>query len=159
MAKRAKKKAEAWKLEVDEIDRQLREIIEKKKELQKRKRELILEHTEHKRPWWDDDTPMVSLVSTGMRREFRQMIDAWQKSSKVEIDYRMTAHFEFKLVFKPGVIRALSKALQLGVFRYYYNNDVFRYLSTHSNLGDWDTIKREELRYREKVGTKNEEDS
>jgi len=154
MAKDKTKQTETWKLEVDEIDRQLKEISEKRKELLKRKRELYEQNVKHRTPTWNDDTPMVSLVMTGMRREFKQMIDAWQKLSKVEIDYRMTAHFEFNLDFKPGVIRALSKALQLGVFGCYYNNDVFRYLSTHSNLRDWKTIKREELRYRDKSGDK-----
>ncbi len=152
MAKKTKKKKD-WELEVEEIDRQLREINVKKRELQKRKRELKEQNTEYKKPQWDDHTPLVALVRTGMRKEFKQMTDAWQMFSEVEIDYLTTANFDFNLVGKPGIIRALSKALRVKVFKS-SNNEVFRYLSEHSNIGDWKTIKREELRYRDKSGDK-----
>ena len=151
MAKKTKQKA--WKLEVEAIDRQLNEIREKRKELLNRKRELIEQNTKRRTPTWDEHTPMVKLVRTGMRKEFKQMLDVWQRSSEAEIDYRTTAKFDFIKVGKPGVIRALSKALHQKIFNS-SNNEVFRYISEHSNLGEWKTLKREELRYRDKSGDK-----
>lgn len=153
MTKKMSKQEKAWELEVEEINRQLTEIKEKRQSLLSRKRELIEQNTNHRTQTWDDHTPMVELVRTGMRKEFKQMIDAWQMFSEVEIDYRETSNFDFKMIGKPGIIRALSKALHQKVFNS-SNNEVFRYLSEHSNLGEWKTLKREELRYRDKSGDK-----
>lgn len=152
MAKKTKQK-KGWKLEVKENNCQIKELRKKIEQLIERNHVLIEQNTKHRKPQWDDHTPLVSLVRTGMRKEFKQMTDVWQMFSEVKIDYRTTANFDFKLVGKPGIIRALSKALQLKVFGS-SNNEVFRYISKHSNLGEWETIKREELRYRDKSGDK-----
>ena len=161
MAKKTKQK-KAWKLEVDEINRQLKEISEKRKEFLNRKRELIEQNTKHRTPKWDDYSPLKTLVYPyAYDTTYKEMIKAWQKYSVKEILPLHSYRFEFDILHQEDVIRALDTALSSIAPTFKVRKcSLFRYLSTHSNLGSYEAIRK--MLYRaskKKVGTEKNGDS
>ena len=156
MAKEKKnKKAEARKIEIKEIDRQINEFAEKIKlnleenkeyrksieELKSRKRKL---KNHGKSPFsWDNDTPMIKLIDMSQLHKFKKLFDIWQQFSDEKLDLKTTARFVLKLAHKKEIVLALDETWKDGVPLFKVSErQVLIYLSEHSNLGKAETLKK-----------------
>lgn len=162
MPKKKTKQKKAWKLEMDEINRQLKEISEQRKYLLNRKRELIEQNTKRRTPTWDDYSPLKTLVYPyAYDTTYKEMIEVWQKYSVKEIIPLHSYRFEFDILHQEDVIRAMDTALSSIAPTFKVRKcTLCRYLSTHSNLGSYEAIRK--MLYRatkKKVGTKKTRDS
>ena len=144
------KKAEAWKLEVNEIDRQIRELLERKKqiqdeveELRERKRELKKGNKKKRTLVWNEETPMIKLIHLDQLDRFKEMLNVWQEYCEEEIIVNTTSYFHFSTKNKHRIIAVLKKLLysEIPVFNVSMEQ-VYLYLSQHSNLGKASAIKK-----------------
>lgn len=162
MTKKKTKQKNALKLEVDKINRQLKEISKKRKELLNSKRELYEQNTKHRTPTWDDFSPLKTLVYPyAYDTTYKEMIETWQKYSVKEILPLHSYRFEFDILHQEDVIRALNTALSSIAPTFKIRKcTLCKYLSTHSNLGSYEAIRK--MLYRaskKKVGTEKNGDS
>ena len=149
MAKKKTKQVEAWKLEVKEINRQVKEHREEIKQLLERKRELNEQHGKKK---WDDTTPLFEFVNMTQFERFNEMLKGWEPFLKEKIGINIKKHHYFRFNLsesdnKKEILKFLKKA-QEGLVPVFWLNDkpmsmrqLFLYFERHSNLGSAEGIK------------------
>ncbi len=143
------KEAEAWKLEVDEIDRQVRERREEIKELLARRQKIVERHEKRRPVSWDDDSPMTKLIDMTQFERLKAILTEWQPYSKTTILPKRTTHFEFDVAYRKMIVLALKDGWDGDVPLFVVSQrQVLKYLSMHSNLGKLDTLKK--ILYRNK---------
>ena len=141
----------AWQLEIALIDLHIRQLQAEIREQQavinllKAQRRDIMDahHKKRRRCRWDADTPMIRLVNLQQLEYFRTLISDWQKRATDAIDITKTSQFTFQNKLKWHAIHALAVVLTKDppVFKV-STRDLCRYLSTHSNLGSPEAIKK-----------------
>lgn len=141
----------AWQLEIALIDLHIRQLQAEIREQQavihllKAQRRDIMDahHKKRRRCRWDADTPMIRLVNLQQLEHFKTLISDWQKRATDAIDITKTSQFTFQIKLKWHAIHALAVVLTKDppVFKV-STRDLCRYLSTHSNLGSPEAIKK-----------------
>lgn len=157
MANEKTKQVEAWKLEIKENNRTIKELQGQIKQLLDRNRELKRQNTKHRTPTWDEYTPLKVLVySYAYNTTYKEMIATWQKFSVKEIIPQYSYRFDFCILHVEEVIIAINKALNSTAPTFKVRKCALcRYLSTHSNLGNYEAIRKMLYRVsKKKVGTK-----
>ena len=148
-----------WQLEVVLIDlhiRQcqavIRECQTQVKQLQAERAALLAPHKKKRRRTWDDDTPLYRLVNLSQLEHFKTLISDWQKRSTETIYPKKTSQFTFLPNAKSSAIRALAlvQTRDIPVFKV-STLELCRYLSTHSNLGSTETIRKALLRAKDAI--------
>lgn len=138
MAKKAKQK-KAWELEVEDIDRQI-------KQLRERKRKLKEQHGV--KPKWDDSTPLFEFVNRTQIDRFNNMLKGWEPFLKEKIGTNVKKQNFFKF----DLTKASDMAIVIRYLKIAQTHDpkVFilserglcSYLSEHSKLGSADRIRK-----------------
>ena len=158
------RQVKALRQELVEIDLEYKECQERIKKERERMKELNKQKLEHKekirklkeRPVvWDDDTPLIELVIPWKMAAFKKMLLSWMEYSRAEINPDKTSHFDFDPTYKKNILSDLKSAMkkQGCVFKV-SDAQVISYMSRHSSLGTFDSIKRAIQRLKEKkVGT------
>ena len=148
-----------WQLEVALLDLHIRQCQAAIREYQTQVKQLKAEHdallASHKkkrRRTWDDDTPLYRLVNLSQLEHFKALISNWQKRTTETIDIKKTSLFTFFPERKPHAIRALALVLtrDIPVFKV-STVELCRYLSTHSNLGSSEAIRKALLRAKDAI--------
>lgn len=148
--KRERHEAKACRVEIDEINRQVREHREEIQKLLARKKEIEEGHRKKRRPLsWDGDTPMTKLIYMSQFERLKIIFDEWQEYSTTTIVPKRSAHFEFDLAHKKIIVLALKDAWEGSIPLFKISQkQVLEYLSEHSNLGKADSLKK--ILYRNK---------
>jgi hypothetical protein len=144
--KKKKTKADKQK-EIDFINLQIRWYQDIIKQLTKRKRKLEEKDNKKKPPKWNKDTPIYKIINPNKYDDLTQKINIWQQVAKEKIDNR-TVYFNFDLKYKHRIISSFAEMFKSDIP--FFNvkivkskDQVFKYFEQHSNLGRWDTLKRE----------------
>lgn len=97
----------------------------------------------------DDNLAIIKIVSLSQWSKFMEMIVEWQKYTTIEIVPKKTTHIEFDLRAKPIILRTLVKILdnEIKVFCV-SERKVLIYLSRHTNLGNYECLKKAVYRER-----------
>lgn len=139
------RQVKALRQELVEIDleyQECQEIIKKErermKELNKRRLECKEKIRKKKaRPVvWDEDTPLNELVIPWKMAAFRNMLKRWGKPQE-------TSHFDFDLNLRKDILSDLKSAMKNYEHVFLISDaQIITYMSRHSNLGSFDSIKK-----------------
>ena len=146
MANKKTKQKKTWELEVEEINRQIKELRKLIKQRQERKRELKEQHGV--KPKWDVSTPFFKFVNETQIDRYNDMLKGWEPYLKEGIGTNIKKHNYFKFDLKKAgdmaiVIRYLKKAQTHDPKVFILSErGLCSYLSEHSNLGSVDRIKK-----------------
>ena len=141
---------EAWQVEVERIDLQIREQLtmirqhqQTVKQLRQRKRELTAAHRKKRKPLWDAATPLARLVNLQQFSYYQLLIAEWQKRTDEALEPLKSTFFSFPPPLKHHVFRALAAALAVTPRVFTVSTlELCRYLSAHSDLGSTAGIKK-----------------
>ena len=141
---------EAWQVEVERIDLQIREQLtmirqhqQTVKQLRQRKRELTAAHRKKRKPLWDAATPLARLVNLQQFSYYQLLIAEWQKRSDEALEPLKSTFFSFPPPLKHHVFRALAATLAVTPRVFTVSTlELCRYLAAHSNLGTAAGIKK-----------------
>ena len=146
-----------WQLEVALIDlhirqRQLaiREHQEVINQLKKCKTEMLASHMKKRRRCkWQDDTPIIRIVNLQQSDTFMTMMDKWKSLTTETINPSKTSRFIFIPDKRSQAILALARVIEHDppVFKVGIS-ELCRYLSSHTNLGTPEVIRRSLYRMR-----------
>ena len=149
-----------WQLEVALIDLHIRQLKTKIRhhqtvinQLKAQRREVIGNHRKKRRRCkWQSDTPMIRIVNLPQFGSFETMIDKWKLLTTETINPSKTSRFYFIPNKRSQAILALTRVLEHEppVFKVGIS-ELCRYLSTHSNLGTPETIRRAIYRIQKKL--------
>ena len=150
---------EAWQVEVERIDLQIREQLtmirqhqQTVKQLRQRKRELTAAHRKKRKPLWDAATPLARLVNLQQFSYYQLLIAEWQKRTDKALEPLKSTFFSFPPPLKHHVFRALAAALAVTPRVFTVSTlELCRYLSAHSDLGSKAGIKKA-LQRSKKIG-------
>ena len=150
---------EAWQVEVERIDLQIREQLtmirqhqQTVKQLRQRKRELTAAHRKKRKPLWDAATPLARLVNLQQFSYYQLLIAEWQKRTDKALEPLKSTFFSFPPPLKHHVFRALADALAVTPRVFTVSTlELCRYLSAHSDLGSTAGIKKA-LQRSKKIG-------
>ena len=133
----------AWQQEIEEIDLQIREHQAVIDQLRASRQAILEKHKKRRKCLWDADTPMRKLVPLAYESYFVTMMKEWGKHTTHTIQPMKTTHFCFVLERKRHVIHALAMMLikDENVFKV-SKSELCRYLESHSNLGDAESIRK-----------------
>ena len=149
-----------WQAEREGIVRQIRanrsvtrQLQSDNQQLKASLEEIDARHRRRRRCPWDDDTPLIRLVSPPQIEHFWTLMKDWEKRAAAPIDPAKTSQFSFHPKLKHHAYRALAVVLarQPPVFRV-STRQLCQYLAEHSNLGTMAGIKKA-LQRAGKVGT------
>lgn len=159
------RQAEATRLKKENIDRQIEEhrkaIKQLKDEIKKHLGDIKLlveqkrEHSKTNRKPDEysiyDNKPIIKIASLGQLPKFMEMIKEWKKYMSQEIVLKKTTHIDFDLKGRPIILRTLIKALneEIDVFCV-SERKVLLYLSLHTNLGNYECLKKAVYRERKR---------
>ena len=117
------------------------------KQLRKRICQLEENDNNKKPPKWNKDTPIYKIINPNKYDDFKNIITIWQQVAKEKINNR-TVYFNFELKYKHRIISSLAEMFKSDIP--FFNvkivkskDQVFKYFEQHSNLGRWDSLKRE----------------
>ena len=100
-------------------------------------------HTKRRAVSWDDDSPMTKLINMSQFERLRTILTEWQAYSKAMIISKRTTRFEFDIAYKKTIVLALKDGWEGNVPLFKVSRrQVLKYLSTHSNLGNEETLKK-----------------
>ena len=150
---------EAWQVEVERIDLQIREQLtmirqhqQVVSQLRQRKRELTAAHRKKRKPLWDAATPLARLVNLQQFSYYQLLIAEWQKRTDKALEPLKSTFFSFPPPLKHHVFRALADALAVTPRVFTVSTlELCRYLSAHSDLGSTAGIKKA-LQRSKKIG-------
>ena len=150
---------EAWQVEVERIDLQIREQLtmirqhqQVVNQLRQRKRELTAAHRKKRKPLWDAATPLARLVNLQQFSYYQLLIAEWQKRTDEALEPLKSTFFSFPPPLKHHVFRALAAALAVTPRVFTVSTlELCRYLSAHSDLGSTAGIKKA-LQRSKKIG-------
>ena len=150
-----------WQLEVALIDLHIRQLQAVINQLKTQRREIIGNHLKKRRRWkWQDDTPMIRIVNLPQLDSYNTMMDKWKSLTTETINPSKTCQFIFKPDKQSQAILALARVLEHDppVFKVGIS-ELCRYLSTHSNLGTPESIRRAIYRIQKKLWQNFKSDS
>ena len=142
-----------WQLEVALIDLHIRQLQAVINQLKVQRREIIgRQRKKRRRCKWQDNTPMIGIVNLPQYNPFKTMMDKWKSLTTETINPSKTFRFHFIPDKRSQAILALTRVLEHDppVFKVGIS-ELCRYLSTHSNLGTPETIRRAIYRIQKKL--------
>lgn len=156
LADATKQKEAKLNRKIEEERRVIKQLKDELKPHQKAEKVLIEQKRQLKRtnkkpnkPSLDDNQAIIKIVSLSQWSKFMEMIDEWQKYTTQEIVPKKTTRIEFDLKAKPIILRTLVKTLdnEIEVFCV-SERKVLTYLSRHTNLGNYECLKKAVYRER-----------